>query len=166
MELEATLERANELLAGLAKSTSTPEQGRLDAEIDAPDLVQAVMILREAEWGYLAAITGLDLGGEPGEMETLYHFCEGAAVLTLRVRLPQTSAVLSSIDGLIPVASVYERELKEMYGIEFTDMSDPSRLFLPDDWQEGVYPMLKSFPATPQSSPTTPVSSFHNGNSQ
>ncbi len=75
----------------------------------------------------------------------LYHFCEGAAIATLRVRLPRAEPKLVSISGLIPAAAFFERELSEMFGISIPDASYPEHLFLPEDWPSGVFPLRKDF---------------------
>jgi Ni,Fe-hydrogenase III component G len=46
---------------------------------------------------------------------------------------------------VVPGAEVFERELREMFGIEITGLHTPDRLYLPDDWPAGVYPMRKDF---------------------
>jgi Ni,Fe-hydrogenase III component G len=137
------LEQAQKLLATWVQNWQESEVNRLDAEITSYDLLPAVKALDEHGWGYLVAITGLDAGTEAGIMEALYHFCSGAAVLTLRVRIPREQAVVPSICGIMPYASVFERELSEMFGVEVPGTPDSSRLYLPDDWTEGVYPLRK-----------------------
>ncbi|MCX6068730.1 MAG: nickel-dependent hydrogenase large subunit, partial [Chloroflexi bacterium] len=44
-----------------------------------------------------------------------------------------------------PPASFFERELQEMLGFLVTGLDISERLFLPDDWPEGVYPMRADF---------------------
>jgi Ni,Fe-hydrogenase III component G len=125
-----------------------PESDRLDATIRPDNLKLVVAALVEEKWGYLAAITGLDVAPEgvnPGQVEGLYQFCEGAAVLTVRVRVPYTSAELDSICDLIPAATLYEREFIEMLGVKLRGTPNESRLLLSDDWPDGVYPLRKSF---------------------
>src|SRR5574341_623571 len=78
-----------------------PEPNRRDVTLTAPgDLVPMVVALRVKRLGYLSAITGCDPGPDTGQLEVLYHFCAGEAVI-------------------------------------------PLRLYLPDDWPEGVYPLRK-----------------------
>lgn len=137
------LEQAQQLLEVWGQNWNKPEDNRLDAQVRPDHLLSAVQALDEQNWGYLMAITGLDSGPETGSMEALYHFCSGAAVLTLRVLLPREQAVVPSICAVFPYASVFERELIEMFGVEVTGTPDPSRLYLPDDWTEGVYPLRK-----------------------
>lgn len=142
------LETAVSLIEPFIQEQNEPEPQRLDVWLDAVDLLAAVRALHEAEWGYLAAITGLDLGVEAGYFEVLYHFCEGAAVLGLRVKVPRETEnglpTVSTVCDIIPSAGFFERELSEMFGITVTGTPDPSRLFLPDEWPEGVYPLRKT----------------------
>ncbi|HVO38416.1 MAG TPA: NADH-quinone oxidoreductase subunit C [Spirochaetia bacterium] len=125
----------------------------LKADVDAPSLPRVVTALKEARWGYLSAITGLDrtqLEAAAGDTETLarsfdvlYHFCRGASVLTIRVTVPRENPVLPSISGVLPSAVLQERELSETFGIEITNMPAHGRLLLSDDWPAGLYPMRK-----------------------
>jgi Ni,Fe-hydrogenase III component G len=137
------LEQAQQLLGGWVQRWNAPEDNRLDAQMTPNHLLAAAQALDEQNWGYLMAITGLDGGPEAGSMEALYHFCSGAAVLTLRVTIPREGAVVPSICTVFPYASVFERELIEMFGVEVVGTPDPSRLYLPDDWTDGVYPLRK-----------------------
>jgi len=126
---------------------------RLQADVKASSLPRIVSALKEARWGYLSAITGLDrtqLEAAAGDTETLarsfdvlYHFCRGASVLTVRVTIPRENPVLPSISGVIPSAVLQERELSETFGIEITGMPAHGRLLLSDDWPAGLYPMRK-----------------------
>ncbi|MCP5095876.1 MAG: NADH-quinone oxidoreductase subunit C [Chloroflexi bacterium] len=145
MELERLLETAVTILKPWTIEQTAPEPERIDVYIDKASLLPAVATILEAEWGYLAAITGMDPGEDDENLEVLYHFCEGAAVVTLRVNVEKETAVLPSVCDLIPSASFFERELSEMFGIEITGTPDPSRLFLPDEWPEGTYPLRKAF---------------------
>jgi Ni,Fe-hydrogenase III component G len=143
MNTETALQAARELIAGWTIETSTPEPNRLDGVMDAGHLLSAVRAIDSAHWGYLAGITGLDLGMEAGQILILYHFCADAAVLTLRVSVPREAASVPSICEVLPPASFYERELREMLGVEVVGLPNADHLFLPDDWPDGVYPLRK-----------------------
>jgi ech hydrogenase subunit E len=145
MTTEEALEKATELLKPWTKETNTPEDGRIDVILDAEDLLAAVEALHEARWGHLTSITGLDLGVNTGEIEVIYYFRRRAAVVGLRVRTPRESASVPSVCDIIPSASFFERELREMLGVEVVGTPHPRKLFLPDDWPEGVYPLRKDF---------------------
>jgi Ni,Fe-hydrogenase III component G len=45
----------------------------------------------------------------------------------------------------VPTATLYERELQEMFGFVVAGTPDSGRLLLPDDWPDCVYPLRKSF---------------------
>ncbi|HSM57927.1 MAG TPA: NADH-quinone oxidoreductase subunit C [Candidatus Sulfomarinibacteraceae bacterium] len=143
--LEQRLQRAEELIQPLNGSMERPAENRLDVSLDVTTLLPVVKSLLDDYWGYLAAITGLDLGPEVGEIEVLYHFCSGAAVVTLRVRTGREEPAVPTVCDYIPSASFYERELSEMLGVEVEGTPDPSRLFLPDEWPAGVYPLRKDY---------------------
>lgn len=146
MNTKQNLEKAEWLLTNWNKETSHPESDRLDVLISADDLRSAVTTLHEAKWGYLSAITGLDLGVESGQLEALYHFCDGPAITTLKVHVPRTGdACLPTIEDIIPSATFFEREMSETVGFQITGARSMDRLFISDDWPEGVYPLRADF---------------------
>lgn len=142
---ETALNLATQILAPWAKGSETAEPNRLDVIIEVGDLTAAAEALQHAHWGYLAAITGLDLGSAAGRLELLYHFCEGAAVLTLRLQVPYEAAVVPSLCPWIPSAAFFERELEEMLGVTVSGAPNHDPLFLPENWPAGVYPLRKEF---------------------
>lgn len=154
MEIEKIIEQVDNLLKPVSSQITQVASFRVDAEVTVDTLLDAVKILTDARWGYLTAITGLDKpapasaeGREPGEnhLEVLYHFCEGPVVATLRVTIPYSHVVIPSICGIVPMATLYERELIEMFGITVEGTPNTDKLLLPDDWPAGVYPMRKEF---------------------
>lgn len=126
--------------------TTEPEPNRLDVKLtSADDLVSIVTAMRVKRLGYLSAITGLDPGLETEQLEVLYHFCTGAAVITLRVPVPRHAPVVPSLSQIIPSAEVFERELKELFGVMVSGLPTPEHLYLPDDWPDTTYPLRKDF---------------------
>lgn len=147
MNIEQNLQKAEQLLTDWRRETTHPESHRLDMLVTADDLRPAVTALHDAQWGYLSAITGLDLGIDSGQMEALYHFCSGPAITTLKVHLPRTAddAILPTIEDIIPPATFFERELHETVGFQISGVKSMDRLFIPDDWPADVYPMRADF---------------------
>jgi ech hydrogenase subunit E len=146
MNAEQKLQAAEQLLAPWNKEILRPEENRLDVVIQPEALREATSALHNAKWGYLSAITGMDMGVEAGQLEALYHFCNGPAILSLRVRLPRSKdAVVPSIADILPPASFFEREIKEMFGIKVDGLSVSDHLFLPEDWPMDVYPQRADF---------------------
>jgi NADH-quinone oxidoreductase subunit D len=146
MNIEQDLQKAEQLLTVWNKETTRPESNRLDVVISADDLRCSVTTLQDAHWGYLSAITGIDLGADSGNLEALYHFCKGPAITTLKIRFPRTAdACLPTIEDIIPAATFFEREIHEMLGFTIADAKSNERLFISDDWPEGVYPLRADF---------------------
>lgn len=61
--------------------------------------------------------------------------------LRVRVQVPEDDATLPSLFDLYPGTEAMEREVYDMFGIEFTDHPDLTRILMPEDW-EG-YPLRK-----------------------
>lgn len=148
---ESLLTQAVDLIGDRAAVQHGLEPERIDLTVEPAKFLECVALLTTPRWGYLAAISGLDHGPESGRMEVLYFFCNQAAVLTLRVPLAREAPRLPSICGLIPAASLFERELMEMFGVVCEDTPNPAHLFLSDDWPDATYPLRKDF-ITPASS--------------
>ena len=140
----SALHTAMALLEPRALKITEPAAHRVDAYLDAGRLLPAVKSLREARWGFLTAITGLD-DIKANEIEVLYHFCNGSAIVNLRVRLPREAASLPSICGVVPSATFFERELSEMFGVNILGAPNSDRLFLPDEWPTNAPPLRKDF---------------------
>jgi len=145
---------ASAVLEPLALEMNRPASDRLDVKVHPDNLLTAVRALVNESWGYLSAIIGQDRPaetapeGEPqpdGSIEVMYLFCSGAAMVTIRIDLLYSQAVIPTISGLLPSAMLYEWELVEMFGVEVVGLRVKGHLILADDWPKGVYPLRKSF---------------------
>ncbi len=125
--------------AGASCSASLRSMGtELLCTVDSGSLLDVVKALVDLpQYHHLSTITGV-LG--EGGVRVLYHFWLGAG-LTLEVLCPAPSAALPSLVPLLPAADWYEREVHEMFGVQFVGHPHLVSLFLPDDWTEGP-PML------------------------
>jgi NADH-quinone oxidoreductase subunit C len=54
--------------------------------------------------------------------------------LRLRVQVPESDPVCPSLFGIHPGTEAMEREVYDMFGIEFTDHPDMTRILMPEDW--------------------------------
>lgn len=143
-----TLALAKEIATSLFWSLETvePEPDRLDVYLtSADDLLPLVAAMRVKRLGILAAITGLDPGSEVDQYFVLYHFCAGAAVITLRLPVSRRTPVVPTLSQIVPSAEIFERELMEMFGINVNGLPTREHLYLPDDWPEATYPLRKNF---------------------
>lgn len=76
-------------------------------------------------------------------MEILYHFTleEINLLISLRVKLTKPKPEIDSLAPLFEAANWIEREIHELFGINFKGHPDLRRLLLSDDWPEGVHPL-------------------------
>ncbi|HVP17758.1 MAG TPA: NADH-quinone oxidoreductase subunit C [Spirochaetia bacterium] len=162
MSLVTSMESISELAKSWDTHAVSPAENRYDIVVTRGNLLTIVAELLRTRWGFLTAITARDVstasGSAPGKegeipadrhFEIYYHFCRGPAVLTLRLSLPHEKPSVPSICGILPSASIQERELAETFGIEVEGLPKAGRLFLSDDWPAGLYPLRKD--TTPQS---------------
>jgi len=108
---------------------------------------QAVdLICKLQEYPHLSIISSSDLGDS---VELIYHFTMyyghhlKELSLGLCVSLPKDDLKIPTITDIIPGAIFTERETREMMGVEVVGIPDNRRLFLPQDFPEGVYPWRK-----------------------
>lgn len=95
----------------------------------------------EAGGYYLESITGLDF---KDTSELVYHLnCyEPQSRMALRVlRLHEES--VPTLSDIFPSALWLEREVREFFGVSFTDHPDPRPLLLPED--ADYHPLRKTF---------------------
>jgi membrane-bound hydrogenase subunit beta len=117
-------------------------------------LKPAIRALIEIHYPHLAVIAGNDLGES---IRLIYHLTiyygtpGGEYTVTFAVRLPKDDLTIPTISDLIPGAVFSEREKQEFFGISVVDIPDGRRLFLPDDFPEGVYPWRKDETGVPES---------------
>jgi Ni,Fe-hydrogenase III component G len=78
--------------------------------------------------------------------EVLYHFSYDKLGLVITVKAfvhDREKPVIESIAPFLPAAEWIEREIHDVFGVDFKNHPDMRRLILADDWPEGVYPERK-----------------------
>jgi NADH-quinone oxidoreductase subunit C len=119
-----------------------------------PDQILAVLTwLRDTpgqEYSFLASVHGADyLPAEP-RFGVHYELLNRARVERIRVRAaladpgPDALPAIDSCVGMFPTADLQEREVYDMFGIEFRGHPDLRRLLLPEVY-EG-WPQRRDFP--------------------
>ena len=104
---------------------------------------------------FLAELTAVDFWPREPRFELVYILVsiEHRLRLRVKVRLHEDAAHVATISGLWPAANWLEREVWDLFGIEFDGHPDPRRLLMPEDW-EG-FPLRKDYPVQIQMKPTT-----------
>jgi NADH-quinone oxidoreductase subunit C len=100
----------------------------------------------QLRFALLIDLTAVDFWPREPRFEVLYLLVSIEHRLRLRwkVRLSGDDARLSTVSGVWPAANWLEREVWDLFGIEFDRHPDPRRLLMPEDW-EG-YPLRKDYP--------------------
>ncbi|MDD1706872.1 MAG: NADH-quinone oxidoreductase subunit C [Methanoregulaceae archaeon] len=134
--------RINERGEGTQKRMSYDIWLRVDRNLLRPAIQKLIGI----RFPHFAVIAGNDLGTE---IELLYIFSVfygakfGEYMVTIGISLPKSDLSIPTITDLIPGALFSEREKQEFFGITVTGIPDGRRLFLPDDFPQGIYPWRK-----------------------
>ncbi|MBN3033519.1 MAG: NADH-quinone oxidoreductase subunit C [Candidatus Saganbacteria bacterium] len=92
--------------------------------------------------GRFSTASGVDT--RPG-VEVLYHFAfdRDNLVVSVRTLAEKPELELPSLTPAVPAAEWVEREIHEMFGVNFAGHPNLATLLLPDDWPDGVYPLRK-----------------------
>lgn len=110
-------------------------------------VVPIVRVLKETQ-GYerLSAVTCVDWHPAEPRFEVVYqlHSLKHNQRMRLKVRVGGEKPTLESATGLYPSANWYEREVFDLFGVNFSGHPEMKRLLMPEYW-EG-HPLRKDFP--------------------
>lgn len=96
----------------------------------------------EAEFDYLVDVTAVDYPKKEERFEVIYILYSFARNERIRVKTRvKDGEKLESVAGVYVTANWLEREVYDMFGIEFANHPNLKRILMPDDW-EG-YPLRK-----------------------
>jgi NADH-quinone oxidoreductase subunit C len=117
--------------------------------VPATQIVTVAQSLRDApdaRFDYLSDLTAVDW---PPRAQARFDvvYCLYSTHLRHRVRLKvrvSEKDPLPSVTGVWPAANWLEREVWDMFGVNFTGHPDRRRLLMPEDWQG--FPQRKDYP--------------------
>jgi NADH-quinone oxidoreductase subunit C len=129
------------------------------------DVLATALALRDRpdlRFTLLSDLTAVDFHPREPRFELMYLLVsiEHRRRLRLKVRLRGDDAHVTTVTSVWPAANWLEREVWDLFGIEFDNHPDPRRLLMPEDW-EG-FPLRKDYPVqiklTPRASEPLQVS--------
>ncbi len=84
--------------------------------------------------------------------EIHYHFSMDAEglVLNLHVILDRVNPTIESLSNMFNASNWIEREMHELFGIDFLNHPNQDKLISEGNWAEGVYPYRKEFKSIPE----------------
>ena len=115
--------------------TSVAADGITTVKVPLAELLETVQKVR-AELGYsrFVDLTAVDRLERIDRFELVYLFYSMQDHLWLRLKT-WTDREAPSITGSVPAANWYEREVFDLFGIDFTGHPQLTRIMLPDSWQ-------------------------------
>ncbi len=132
------------------KFSATLEEFRDEAHLflKPEQIVDALTLLRdEQNFELLSALTAVDYYPQSApRFHVIYQLTSLAKNLSLQLRVPVDgeNPKLPTATRIYNVANWRERELLDMFGIEFDGHPDPRRILMPED-HEG-HPLRKDYP--------------------
>ena len=106
--------------------------------VAADQLPEVCADLVETEHARLVVMTGTDERRTGGGYGLYYTFALAAGgLVTVEAQIDPAHPVFPSVTRTVPAAHWYEREVKDMLGVEPLGHPDPRRLVLHDDWPRG-----------------------------
>jgi Ni,Fe-hydrogenase III component G len=115
---------------------------RVSIEVDAGEIRESVLALLQCERRRFVTIAAVDKGID---IELLYNFVIESVLVTLRASIRKETSRIDSIAQIVPGAEFSEKEVSELFGIEFVGHLRRTNLVLPDDWPAAEKPMRKPF---------------------
>jgi NADH-quinone oxidoreductase subunit C len=126
MNLQAAFESADLSLAA---------DGIPTVRVPLEQLTDAVERVRgELQHARFVDLTAVDRLTREDRFELVYLFYSLEAHTWLRLKT-RTDREAPSITPIVPGANWYERELFDLFGVDFQGHPDLTRIMLPDDWQ-------------------------------
>ncbi len=110
------------------------------------ELIPSVLVHAKDNMGFkhLSHMTVVDwIEEEHFEMVYILWNHEKRVQLIIKTMIPRDNAVMSNIDTIWRQANTYQREMREMFGIEFPGF-EGDREFILEDWDE-MPPMRRDF---------------------
>ncbi len=121
----------------------------VDIYVQSPTHLEVVRFLKE-HFTHLhtSTVTGYDDGKE--HFSVIYNLLGDFKIpINVIVSIPRVppseKAELPTLTTVLPSANVYEREITDLFGIEFKGHPHPYRLILPDSWPENEFPLRKDY---------------------
>ena len=127
--------------------TGKYDRDELTLEIATPKIVSVCGFLKyDQKFIRLSGVTAVDRYPADPRFEVIYHVhsVERKERIRLKCRVSGVDPVIESVYSVWRSANWYEREIFDLFGIQFLNHPDLRRILMPDDW-EG-HPLRKDYP--------------------
>lgn len=146
--MDNRLEKVVQVLQEQAGATCEESRGEVHLTVRAPQIVDALTFLRDQhEFSLLSALTAVDYWPqESPRFHVIYQLTSLTQNLSIQLRVPvdDNRTQVPTATGVFANANWREREVMDMFGVQFEGHPDPRRILMPPDW-EG-HPLRKDYP--------------------
>jgi len=117
---------------------------RIYIDIEKADVIDFARFIFKDLAARFNTATAID---NPKDIEIMYHFDFDrlGLIVTLRTYVPKNKCEIESLVPIMSSAEWIEREIHELFGLEFKNHPNMKPLLLPDDWPKGKYPLRKEY---------------------
>jgi len=116
----------------------TPRERRLTVEVSKEGILRAAEILCGECGARLVTISAIDLGLD---VQLLYHLSLPKLLVNLKTIVPKEDLRIASLTPSVFGANWIEREIRDLFGVEFEGHPDPRRLILSYEWPRDNMPL-------------------------
>jgi NADH-quinone oxidoreductase subunit C len=144
-ELELTAQELREAETDSVRSTEF-HRGRAVIEVQPSKVKEVLAQLQGKGYRCLASLHGVDYYPEEPRLGVLYELLDMERVdrISVKARVSTQDPQIDSVVELFPTAEFQEREVYDMFGVEFAGHPDLRRILMPEDY-EG-FPQRRDFP--------------------
>lgn len=121
-------------------------RGEPTAVVVLDSLLDVLTFLKQAGYDYLEDVTAVDWPErDDARFDVVYQLLslQQRSYFRIKVLVAEDEPV-PTVTPIWPGANWFEREIADLFGIEFTDHPDPRRIFMPDGWIG--HPLRKDYP--------------------
>jgi len=120
--------------------------GELTLTIEPTEIRAACSAVQAAGYNFFEDMTAVDWFPRSPRFQLSYHILSHALKERIRlcVLVDEPDPAVDSITPVWPGANFFEREVFDLFGINFSGHPDQRRIMLPDDWKG--HPLRKDYP--------------------
>jgi NADH-quinone oxidoreductase subunit C len=122
------------------------DRNELTISVARENIVAACEAVKAAGYNFFEDLTAVDWFPQEPRFQLSYHIVSHSLRrrVRLRVLVDSADASVPSITAAWPSANFFEREVFDLFGIDFPGHPRLTRIMMPEDWQG--HPLRKDYP--------------------
>ena len=122
------------------------DRNELTISVARENIVAACEAVKAAGYNFFEDLTAVDWFPQEPRFQLSYHIVSHSLRrrVRLRVMVDSSDASVPSITAAWPSANFFEREVFDLFGIDFPGHPRLTRIMMPEDWQG--HPLRKDYP--------------------